>query len=64
MTVLGGVKVEHVPHLMPTSPILVHVCLNQISLPTLVYQELKIKLDIHTKDQENEHIQNKCDTPF
>lgn len=42
--VLGRVEPEHVPHLPPTQPILVHVRLYQIRLTGPVTQELEIHL--------------------
>lgn len=41
---LSGVEPKHVPHLTPTSPIFVHICLYQIRLPSSIPQELKIQL--------------------
>lgn len=42
MEVFRGVEPQHVPHLTVPSPVLVHIRLNQIWLPTPVPQELEI----------------------
>lgn len=44
MKLLSGIKPKHVPHLTPTSPIFVYICLYQIRLPSSVPQELEIEL--------------------